>query len=146
MINSKIINMNQSTIIVRMSKSSGIYNTSNSYVLRIANETDYEMNYRNNRKEYGVLPGNHTIEIGDGTSFQTEEIVLRLGETKVLTINPSLTYNLAIGILIGMGLTALIIQFVILEKFSPVMIIPFISLLFIKRRNFKDSFAISHLK
>lgn len=146
MINSKIINMNQSTIVVRMSKSSGIYNKSNLYVVRIANETDYEMNYRNNRKEYRVLPGKYIIEIGDGTSFQTEEIVLKAGGTKVLTINPSLTYNLAIGILTGMGLTALIIQFVILQKFSPLMIIPFMSLLFIKRRNFKDSFAISHLK
>lgn len=144
MINRKKSNMNQSTIIVRMSKSSGIYNKSNSYVLRIANETDYEMNYSNNRKQYRVLPGKQTIEIGDGTSFQTEEVTLKAGATKVLTINPSLTYNLGFGILTGMVVTGLVIQFAVLQRFSPVMIIPFLSYLFIKKRNFKDSFVISH--
>jgi hypothetical protein len=129
-----------------MSKSSGIYNKSNSYMLRIANETDYEMNYRNNRKEYRVLPGKHTIEIGDGTSFQTEEIVLKAGGTKVLTINPSLTYNLGFGILTGLVVTGLVIQFAVLQRFSPVMIIPFLPYLFIKKRNFKNSFALSYSK
>jgi hypothetical protein len=144
MINRKKSNMNQSTIIVRMSKSSGIHNKSNSYVLRIANETDYEMNYSNSRKQYRVLPGKKTIEIGDGTSFQTEEIVLKAGATKVLTINPSLTYNLGFGILTGMVVTGLVIQFAVLQKFSPVMIIPFMLYLFIKKRDFKNSFAISY--
>jgi hypothetical protein len=129
-----------------MSKSSGIYNKSNSYMLRIANETDYEMNYRNNRKEYRVLPGKHTIEIGDGTSFQTEEIVLKAGGTKVLTINPSLTYNLGFGILTGLVVIGLVIQFAVLQRFSPVMIIPFLPYLFIKKRNFKNSFALSYSK
>jgi hypothetical protein len=138
--------MDQSTIIVRMSKSSGVYSKSNSYVLRIANETDYKMNYRNNQKEYRVLPGKHTIEIGDGTSFQTEEIVLKAGGTKVLTINPSLTYNLGFGILTGLVVTSLVIQFAVLQRFSPVMIIPFMPYLFIKKRSFKNSFAISYSK
>ncbi|MDI5894246.1 hypothetical protein [Flavobacterium algoritolerans] len=138
--------MNQSTIVVRMSKSSGVYNKSNRYVLRIANEMDCEMNYNNNRKEYIVLPGKHNIEIGDGISFQTEEILLKEGETKVLTINPSLTYNLGFGMLTGMVVTGLIIQFAILQKFSSVMIISFMPYLFIKKRNFKNSFAISYSK
>ncbi|MDI5897964.1 hypothetical protein [Flavobacterium yafengii] len=138
--------MNQSTIVVRMSKSSGVYNKSNRYVLRIANEMDCEMNYNSNRKEYIVLPGKHNIEIGDGISFQTEEILLKEGETKVLTINPSLTYNLGFGMLTGMVVTGLIIQFAILQKFSSVMIISFMPYLFIKKRNFKNSFAISYSK
>ena len=138
--------MNQSTIVVRMSKSSGVYNKSNRYVLRIANEMDCEMNYNNNRKEYIVLPGKHNIEIGDGISFQTEEILLKEGETKVLTINPSLTYNLGFGMLTGMVVTGFIIQFAILQKFSSVMIISFMPYLFIKKRNFKNSFAISYSK
>ncbi|RTY70270.1 hypothetical protein EKM02_02665 [Flavobacterium sp. RSP49] len=138
--------MNQSTIVFRMSKSSGIYNKSNRYVVRIDSKTECEMNYSNNRKEYRVLPGKHTIEIGDGTSFQTEEIVLKAGETKVLSINPSLTYNLGFGILTGMVVTGLVIQFAVLQKFSPVMIIPFMLYLFIKKRDFKNSFAISYSK
>jgi hypothetical protein len=138
--------MNQSTIVVRMSKSSGIYNKSNRYVLRVDNEVDCMMNYSNNRKEYSVLPGKHCVEIGNGISFQTEEILLKAGETKVLTINTSLTYNLGFGILTGMVVTGLVIQFAVLQKFSPVMIIPFMPYLFIKKRNFKNSFAISYSK
>jgi hypothetical protein len=46
----------------------------------------------------------------------------------------------------GMVVTGLIIQFAVLQKFSPVMIIPFMLYLFIKKRNFKDSFAISYSK
>jgi len=69
--------MNQSTIVVRMSKSSGVYNKSNRYAVRIADEMDCEMNYKNNRKEYRVSTGKHTIEITDGISFQTEEIILK---------------------------------------------------------------------
>lgn len=138
--------MNQSTIAVRISKSSGIYNKSNRYLLRVDNEVGCMMNYSNNRKEYAVLPGKHCVEIGNGISFQTEEILLKAGETKVLTINPSLTYNLGFGILTGMVVTGLVIQFAVLQKFSPVMIIPFMLYLFIKKRNFKDSFAISYSK
>jgi hypothetical protein len=138
--------MSQSTIVVRMSKSSGVYNKSNRYVVRIADEMDCEMNYKNNRKEYRVSTGNHTIEISDGIFFQTEQISLKAGETKVLTLNPSLTYNLGLGIMIGMVVTGLIIQFVILQRFSPVMIIPLFSFLLIRKKNFSNSFAISYSK
>ena len=138
--------MNQSTIVVRMSKSSGVYNKSNRYVVRIADEMDCEMNYKNNRKEYRVSTGSHTIEISDGIFFQTEQISLKAGETKVLTINPSLTYNLGLGIMIGMVVTGLIIQFAVLQRFSPVMIIPLFSFLLIRKKNFSNSFAISYSK
>ena len=137
--------MNQSTIVVKMSKSSGIYNKSNRYAVRIADEI-CEMNYKNNLKEYRVSTGKHTIEISDGISFQTEQIILKAGETKVLTINPSLTYNLGLGIMTGMVLTGLIIQFTILQRFSPVMIIPLFSFLLIRKKNFSNSFAISYSK
>lgn len=69
--------MNQSTIVVRMAKSSGVYNKSNRYAVRIADEMDREMNYKNNRKKYCVSTGKHKIEISDGISFQTEEIILK---------------------------------------------------------------------
>ncbi|RKS94708.1 hypothetical protein BC952_0331 [Flavobacterium limicola] len=138
--------MNQSTIVVRMSKSSGVYNKSNRYVVRITDEIDCEMNFTNSRKEYRVLPGKHSIEITDGTFFQTEQIILKAEETKVLTINPSLTYNLGLGIMTGMVVTGLIIQFAVLQRFSPVMIIPLFSFLLIRKKNFSNSFAISHSK
>ena len=129
-----------------MSKSSGVYNKSNRYAVRIADEMDCEMNYTNNRKEYRVSTGKHTIKISDGISFQAEEIILKAGETIVLTINSSLTYNLGLGIMTGMVLTGLIIQFTVIQRFSPVMIIPLFSFLLIRKSNFSNSFAISYSK
>ena len=135
--------MNQNKIVVRMSKSSGIYNKANMYSVRVANETVCEMNFKNNRREFLVEPGKHTIEIGNEVSSQKEEVVLRAGQTKILTINPSCTYHLGRGIMMGLVFTSIVIQFAILRKFSPLMIIPCVGFLFIRKSNFGNSFAIT---
>jgi len=62
--------MNQGTIIVRMSKSSGIYNKANTYLVRVSDETACEMNFKNNRQEFLVQPGKHSFEIGNEISFK----------------------------------------------------------------------------
>ena len=86
--------MKQSSIIVRMSKSSGIYNKPNTFLLRMAGELEHKMDFKNNRSQFLIAPGTHTIEIGNEVSSQKVEVILRVGYTKVLTINPSFTYNL----------------------------------------------------
>lgn len=135
--------MNQGTIIVRMSKSSGVYNKANSYSLKITGEPAHEMNFKNNRKEFIVEAGKHTIEIINEVSSQKEIVVLRAGQTKILTINPSCTFHLGRGIMIGIVVTSMVIQFAILKKFSPLMIIPCVGFLFIGKNNFGNSFAIT---
>jgi len=135
--------MNQGTIIVRMSKSSGIYNKANRYSVRVANKTTCEMNFKNNRREFLVEAGNYFIEIGNEVSCQKEEVVLSAGQTKIVTINPSCTYHLGRGIMIGLVLTSIVIQFAILRKFTPLMVIPCIGFLFIRKSNFENSFGIT---
>lgn len=135
--------MHHSRIIVRMSRSSGIYNKANTYLLQISGKSLHEMNFKNNRREFLVEPGKHTIEIGNEVSSQKEEVVLRAGQTKIVTINPSCTYHLGRGIMIGLVFTSIVIQFAIVRKFSPLMIIPCVGFLFIGKSNFGNSFAIT---
>ena len=135
--------MNRTKIIVRMSKSSGIYNKTNTYLLRLMGQGEHEMNFKNNRREFLVEPGKHTIEIGNEVSSQKVDVILRAGQTKILTINPSCTYYLGLGIMAGIVVTSIVIQIAILRKFSPLLIIPCVSFLFIKKSNFENSFVIT---
>ena len=107
--------MKNGKIIVRMSKSSGIYNKANKYLLKFNGEEDFTMNYLNNRKEYDVIPGKHIVEVGIGNSFQIKEIGVKQGESKIITINPSATYKLGLGIMIGVAAIGIIIPILILK-------------------------------
>lgn len=135
--------MKNGKIVVRMSKSSGIYNKANKYLLKFAGKEDFTMNYLNNRVEYDVSPGKHIIEIGDGNSSQQKEIELKEGESKIITINPSATYKLGMGITIGFAAAGIIIPLLILKKFSIQMLIPLIPLAIFRKMKFKDSFALT---
>ncbi|OAB28576.1 hypothetical protein [Flavobacterium fryxellicola] len=126
-----------------MSKSSGIYNKANTYLVRVADETACEMNFKNNRQEFLVQPGKHSVEIGNEIYFQKEEVVLKAGETKVLIINPSCTFNLGRGIMIGIVATGIVIQFAILQKLSPLLILNLIPLFYVRKSNFENSFGIT---
>ena len=135
--------MKQSSIIVRMSKSSGIYNKPNTFLLRMAGEPEHKMNFKNNRSQFLVAPGTHTIEIGNEVSSQKVEVLLKVGKTKILTINPCLTYRLGLGIMIGLVFTSIVIQLVLSQKISALNSLPFLYLIFIKKSNFRNSFAIT---
>jgi hypothetical protein len=130
-------------ITVRMSKSSGIYNKTNKYLLKFAGEEDFTLNYLNNRVEYDVIPGKHVVEVGIGNSFQMKEIEVKQGESKIITINPSATYKLGLGIMIGIAAIGIIIPILILKKFSIIMLIPLIPLVFFRKTQFKDSFGLT---
>jgi hypothetical protein len=130
-------------ITVRMSKSSGIYNKKNKYLLKFAGEDDFTMNYLSNRVEYDVIPGKHIVEVGIENSFQVKEIEVKQGESKIITINPSATYKLGLGIMIGFAAIGIIIPILILKKFSILMLIPLIPLAFFRKTQFKDSFALT---
>jgi hypothetical protein len=135
--------MKNGKIVVRMSKSSGIYNKANKYLLKFAGEEDFKLNYLNNRVEYDVIPGKHVVEVGNGISSQMQEIEVQQGESKIITINPSATYKLGLGIMIGIAAGGIIIIMLILKKFSILMLIPLIPLTFLKKRQFQDSFALT---
>ncbi len=138
--------MNSTKIIVRMSKSSGIYNKANTYFLKLEGEPILEMNYANNRKEFVVAPGEHCIEIGNAFSVQKEKVKLYPGQTKILTIKPSATYELGRGIMFGLVLSVIVVQFIVLQKLSLLMLLPCVGFFFLNKHDFIDSFAITKTK
>lgn len=80
--------MENTKLIIRMSKTARKFFKTNAYVLKMAGEENVAMNYVNPSKVYDVLPGTHHIEIESKNSSETQEITLLEGETKTLTINP----------------------------------------------------------
>lgn len=104
------------------------------------------MNYANNRREFVVTPGEHCIEIGNTFSLQKEKVKLYPGQTKVLTINPSATYELGRGIMIGLVLSVIVVQFIVLQKLSLLMLLPCVGFFFLNKHDFIDSFAITKTK
>jgi hypothetical protein len=130
-------------IVIRMSKRSGIPNNTNKYILKFAGKEDLEMSYLHNRVELYVVPGKHIVEIGSRNSGQKKELKVKQGESKIITINPSTTYKLGLGIVIGIAVIGIIIPILILKKFSIIMLIPLIPLAIYSKTQFKDSFTLT---
>ncbi|MFV8357397.1 hypothetical protein ACNQGB_14560 [Flavobacterium sp. XS1P32] len=136
--------MSESKIIVRMSKSTGIYNKSNKYEILINNESKAELDYVNNRQIFIAESGKNIIQIKNENTSIVKEINIKYAQDITITINASVTYKLGLGIIIGIAITGLIIQLIIAKKvILPLIFIPFISLLFVKKENFPNSFEIT---
>ena len=136
--------MSESKIIVRMSKSTGIYNKSNKYEILINNESKAELDYVNNRQIFIAESGKNIIQIKNENTSIVKEINIKYAQDITITINASITYKLGLGIIIGIAITGLIIQLIIAKKvILPLIFIPFISLLYVKKENFPNSFEIT---
>jgi hypothetical protein len=136
--------MAESKIIVRMSKSTGIYNKSNKYEILINNESKAELDYVNNRQIFIAESGKNIIQIKNENTTIVKKINIKYAQDITVTINASVTYKLGLGIIIGIAITGLIIQLIIAKKvILPLIFIPFISLLFVKKENFPNSFEIT---
>jgi hypothetical protein len=139
--------MAENKIIVRMSKSSGIYNKNNKYEVIINNAAKAELDYVNNRQIFTAESGRNIIEIKNKNTTIVKEVNIKNGQDLTFTINASVTYKLGLGIMIGIAITGLIIQLIIAKKvILPLIFIPFIPLLFVKKENFPNSFEITSSK
>lgn len=136
--------MAESKIIVWMSKSTGIYNKSNKYEILINNESKAELDYVNNRQIFIAESGKNIIQVKNENTTILKVINIRYAQDITITINASVTYKLGVGIIIGIAITSLIILLIIAKKvILPLVFIPFISLLFVKKENFPNSFEIT---
>lgn len=136
--------MAENKIIVRMSKSTGFYNKSNKYEIRLNNESKAELDYTNNQQIFSVESGANIIEIKNENTTIVKEVNIKNGQAVTFTINASVTYQLGLGIMVGIAITGLVIQLIIAKKIIlPLIFIPFIPLLFVKKNNFKNSFEIT---
>lgn len=139
--------MAENKIIVRMSKSSGIYNKNNKQEVIINNEAKAELDYVNNRQIFTAESGRNIIEIKNENTTIVKEVNIKNGQDLTFTINASVTYKLGLGLMIGIAITGLIIQLIIAKKvILPLIFIPFIPLLFVKKENFPNSFEITSSK
>jgi hypothetical protein len=136
--------MAESKIVVRMSKSTGIYNKSNKYEILLNNESKAELNHSNKRQIFNAEIGKNIIQIKNENTTIVKEINVKYAQNIIITINASVTYKLGLGIIIGIAITGLIIQLIIAKKvILPLVFIPFIPLLFIKKENFPNSFEVT---
>nr|WP_315175699.1 hypothetical protein [uncultured Flavobacterium sp.] len=136
--------MTESKIVIRTSKSTGVYNKSNKYEVLLNNELKTELDYKNNRIEYQVKPGGNIIEFKNENTTIIKEVNLKNGQEIIFTINASATYKLILGIMIGIAITGLIIQLMVAKKvILPLIFIPFIPLFLLQKKNFPNSFEIT---
>ena len=124
----------ESNLQIRISKAGQNLFKKRSYQINIHKEENKELNFKNPKISYLLTPGKYTVEIIENNFTVKKKIVLIAGKLQVITINPSITKDLFKGVIIGMGITTILIQYLILNKFSPILLItllPFISLKFI---------------
>jgi hypothetical protein len=69
--------MAESKIIIRMSKSSEIYNKSNKYKVIINNEAKAELDYVNNRQIFTAESGRNIIEIKNENTTIVNEVNIK---------------------------------------------------------------------
>jgi hypothetical protein len=136
--------MSDTKITVRMSKSTGFYNKSNNYKILLNNEVKTKLNYVDNREVFNVKSGKNIVEIKNKNTTIIKEVNIKNGQDVTLTINASVTYKLGLGIMVGIAIAGLIIQIIVANKvILPLVFIPFIPLLLVKKENFPNSFEIT---
>jgi hypothetical protein len=136
--------MAESKIIVRMSRSTGIYNKWNKYEILFNNKSKAELDCVNNRQIFIAESGKNIIQIKNENTTIVKEINIKYAQEIIVTINASITYKLGLGIMFGISVIGLIIQLIFANKvILPLIFIPFISLLFVKKENFPNSFEIT---
>jgi len=132
-----------SRIIIRTSKN-GLFKKRRYQVT--LNETEIrELNHEKNLTEFILPTGKYNVKIEDGKSYQSKDIILSSGQTKILKVNPGITYEIGLGLMIGIAIVTLFIQLIILEEISiPLMMISTIPLLFMRKRRFAERFEITY--
>ena len=135
--------MKEGRIIVRMSKSTGIYNKKYKYLVLLNNESKVELDYINNKHIFMTSCEKNSVVFKNENTTVIKEVNIRNGQDVIFTINASVTYKLGLGIMIGIAITGLIIQLLIAKKpILPILFIPFIPFLFVKKENFVKSFEV----
>ena len=136
--------MTGSKLIVRTTKN--VFFKSKTYEIKISGTDDRQINFENIKTEYDLPIGKYTVTIGNQESFSVKEIILATGQHKTIMINPSVTYELGFGLLFGLAIVSIVVQYFVLGKFSiPLMFIPFIPFLLMRKRQFADSFTLTVL-
>lgn len=130
----------ETTLQIRISKSGQNLIKKRSYQINIHKEENKEINFKTPKISYSLPPGKYSVEIIENNFSVKKEIVLIAGKLQVITINPSLTKDLFKGVIIGMGISTILIQYLILNKFSPVFLITLIPFYILSKTKISENF------
>ena len=130
----------ETTLQIRISKSGQNLFKKRSYQINIHEEEVKEINFKTPKISYSLTPGKYTVEIIENNFSVKKEIVLIAGKLQVITINPSLTKDLFKGIIIGMGIATILIQYLFLNKFSPIFLITLIPFYILSKTKISENF------
>lgn len=134
--------MTHSKLIIRTKKNR--FFKSKKYRVKVDNLEVREINYENTKAAFDVLPGKHLVEVQNGTTSQQVELSLVENEQKTVQINPTVTYELFFGFLLGMALVTIVIMILIYEEINlPLMLVPLLPLLLVRRKSFPDHFTLT---
>lgn len=112
------------------------------------NEHFYSLNTKNNKIEIDLKESINKVEISIKDFKKSYEISSKNNDVKVFNIHPNITYELALGILLGFSFVAsIVILFLSSTKGVNLLLIfiTFIPLLFLKRKNFCDDYELKEV-
>ncbi|WP_291096564.1 MULTISPECIES: hypothetical protein [unclassified Empedobacter] len=113
------------------------------------NQQKYSLNTKSNKIEIELDNCQNNIEISSKNFRKTHKISHSENDVIFLNIYPKLSYDLALGILIGFSIITAIIIGILSFKNGvnlSLIFISFLPLFFLKRNNFKDGFEIKEIK
>lgn len=116
----------ESNLQIRISKSGQNLFKKRCYQIKVHTEEIKEINFKTPKISYSLPPEKYIVEIIENNFTVKKEIVLIARKLKVITINPGLTKDLSKGFFIGIGIATILMQYLILNKFSPVFLITLI--------------------
>lgn len=133
-----------SQLVIRMSKN--IFLKDKNYTIRVNNtEPIYTLNTMENRIKIDLKEVINTVEVSAKGYTKTYKMTAKNNEIRFLNVYPNLTFDLALGIVLGFSFLASICILLVsnTEGVRFLLIpIPFLSLLFLKRKHFQDRFEL----
>lgn len=136
--------MTNSTIIIRLSNSFGNFKKYEKYHLTIDDDQMMELDDNQNKLVIQLEAGKHILEIKDENSTIVKELRLKNGKVTNITVYKKSSYQIGLGIMLGIAFVGLIIQLMFQKTIMlPINLIPFIPLLFFTTQKKTNSFEIS---
>jgi hypothetical protein len=141
-----------SKIVIRLSKSGQTLDKSKSYQIKINGNVVGQINNQHAKLTEELPAGKYSIEVEEKGFLRKMDVVLAFGEMQTITINPSLSFYLIRGFLIGVAIAAVcVIGFIMYEykkfpQMTPLLFIPLIPLLVFSKKEYGERFALTSKK
>ena len=114
------------------------------YKIRVNGSTIGEVGCQSPKLNQKFEAGKYAVEVFENEHYIKKDIILNAGQTQIITVEPSLSYQAAIGFLMGLAIVMFIVKYLIVGKVSVSLIALPVALIFaLSRRKFGNSFDIT---